>query len=52
MTLPRSPGRDGNVGIATGCGLDGLRFEYRLGRDFPHDLMGVFPWIKAAGAWH
>jgi hypothetical protein len=27
-------GRDGSIGIATGYGLDGLRFESRWGRDF------------------
>ena len=31
-----SEGRDSSVGIATRHGLDGLRFEHRLGgRDFP-----------------
>ena len=29
-------GHDGSVGIATRCGLDGPRIEYRWGRDIPH----------------
>jgi hypothetical protein len=57
-------GGDSSVGIATSYGLDGLRIEFRWGRDFLHPsrpALGptqppiqwyrVFPGGKAAGAW-
>jgi hypothetical protein len=58
------PGRDSSVGIATRYGLNGLVFESRWGRDFPHpsrlELGPTQPpvqWVpglsrgKAAGVW-
>ena len=58
-------GRDGSVGIATGYKLDGPGIESRCGRGFPYPcrpalgsnqphtqwVTGLFPGIKAAGAW-
>ena len=57
--------RDSSVGIATRHGLNGLRIEFRWGRDFPHQsrpvlgltqppvhwVPGLLPQGKAAGAW-
>ena len=58
-------GRDGPGGIATRYWLDGLRIEFRWGRDFSHPfrpvlgptqppiqwVTGLFPASKVAGAW-
>ena len=58
-------GRDSSIGIATSYGLDDLRIQSRLQRDFPHPstrilrptqppvqwVQGVLPGSKVAGAW-
>ena len=41
--IPYAVGWDSSVGIPTRYGLDGLGFEFRWGRDFPH------PSISALG---
>jgi len=51
-------GRDSSVRMATLYGLGGPGVESRWGRDFPHPSRppiqwepGLFPGVKAAGAW-